>query len=262
MRDKINLLIFLASLLLCCSFLLPESQKKSTLFLIGDSTVRNGTYGRGDGGLWGWGSFIHLFLDTNRLQVQNRAMGGTSSRSYFEIGLWDKVLEDIKPGDFVLMQFGHNDNGKYSIKNNSEDTLHYTDPKTGREVVVHSYGWNIRKYISETKAKGAIPVVLSLVPRNIWKDGKVNRSTNDFTLWARQAANQENALFVDLNTIIADRYDRDTEAKVKSTYFGTDHVHTIEAGAKVNAACVIKGLLQLKGKPFKKYINKKIWKEY
>lgn len=128
--------------------------------------------------------------------------------------------------------------------------------------MVHSYGWNIRKYISETKAKGAIPVVLSLVPRNIWKDGKVNRSTNDFTLWARQAANQENALFVDLNTIIADRYDRDTEAKVKSTYFGTDHVHTIEAGAKVNAACVIKGLLQLKGKPFKKYINKKIWKEY
>src|SRR6185436_15578241 len=143
-------------------------------------------------------SFIHLFLDTNRLQVQNRALGGTSSRSYFEIGLWDKVLADIKPGDYVLMQFGHNDNGRYSIKNNSEDTLHYTDPKTGKEVVVHSYGWNIRKYIIEAKAKGAIPVVLSLVPRNIWKDGKVNRSTNDFTLWARQAAEQENALFIDL----------------------------------------------------------------
>jgi hypothetical protein len=172
-------------------------------------------------------------------------MGGTSSRSYFEIGLWDKVLADIKPGDFVLMQFGHNDNGKYAIKNNSEDTLHYIDPKTGNEVVVHSYGWNLRKYISEAKVKGAIPIVLSLVPRNIWKEGKVNRSTNDFTLWARQAAD-----------------DKDTEAKVKSTYFGTDHVHTLEAGAKVNAACVIEGLLQLKGKPFKKYINKKVWREY
>jgi len=254
-------LVTFAVLLLSSFFVLKK--EKPTLFLIGDSTVRNGTYGRGDGGLWGWGSFLHLFLDTDKISIQNRALGGTSSHSYAEMGLWDKVLADIKPGDYVLMQFGHNDNGKNAIRNNSEDTLHYINPKTGKEEVVHSYGWNMRRYIREAKAKGAIPVVLSLVPRNLWTNGKINRSTNDFVLWAHQAADQEGALFIDLNGIIADRYDADGETKVRATYFNTsDHTHTIEAGAKVNAACVTKGLETLEGKLFTDYINQQAVKEY
>lgn len=258
MKKPISLLAIILVLVCCSSFLTMRITRKPTLFLIGDSTVRNGTYGRGDGGLWGWGSFIHLFLDTNRIAVQNRAMGGTSSRSYAETGLWEKVLVDLKPGDFVLIQFGHNDNGRYSIKNNSEDTLQYTDPKTGNQVLVHSYGWNLRRYIRETRQKGAIPVVLSLVPRNIWVDGKVRRNTTDFVSWAREAAEQEKAYFVDLNAIVADRYERDGETRVKSDYFfEKDHTHTIEAGAKVNAACVTEGLSRLKGHPFKKYIDRK-----
>ncbi|MEJ6980098.1 rhamnogalacturonan acetylesterase [Pedobacter sp. P351] len=239
------------------SFILLRPKEKPTLFLIGDSTVKNGTYGRGDGGLWGWGSFLHNFFDTTKIAVQNRALGGTSSRSFQTNGLWAKVLNDIKPGDFVLIQFGHNDNGSASIKGNGDETREVEDPKTKQKVIAHSYGWNLRKYISDTRAKGATPVVLSLVPRNIWTNGKINRATNDFSKWAREAAEQERAAFVDLNRLIADQYDKIGEGNVLGTYFTSkDHTHTIEAGAKMNAGCVVDGLKELKKNPLKKYLLK------
>lgn len=239
------------------SFILLKPKEKPTLFLIGDSTVRNGTLGRGDGGLWGWGSFIQNVFDTTKISVQNRAMGGTSSRSFQTIGLWEKVLADIKPGDFVLIQFGHNDNGPASIKGNGDETKEVEDPKTKQLITVHSFGWNLRKYISDIKAKGATPIILSLVPRNNWTDGKVNSATNDFTQWSAEAAKQGGALFVDLNKIIAEHYDQIGEEKVRATYFNTkDHVHTIEAGAKQNARCVVDGLRQLKKNPLQKYLLK------
>lgn len=237
--------------------MLLKQQEKPTLFLVGDSTVRNGTLGRGDGGLWGWGSFIQNLFDTTKISLQNRAMGGTSSRSFQTIGLWDKVLADIKPGDFVLIQFGHNDNGLASIKGNGEETKEIEDPRTKQLITVHSFGYNLRKYISDTKAKGATPIILSLVPRNNWTNGKVNRATNDFTLWAKAAAQQGGALFIDLNEIIADHYDLIGEEKVRSIYFNTrDHTHTIEAGAKQNAKCVVEGMNRLKSNPLQTYLAK------
>src|SRR5436853_7002484 len=83
------------------------------IFLIGDSTVRNGK-GDGAGGLWGWGDFFAAHFDTNKVRVFNRALGGRSSRTFFTEGLWEKVRADLRPGDFVLMQFGHNDGGELS----------------------------------------------------------------------------------------------------------------------------------------------------
>lgn len=234
-----------------------KPEPKPTLFLIGDSTVKNGSKGQGDGGLWGWGAYIWNLVDTNKISVQNRALGGTTSGSYMALGLWDKVLADMKPGDIVLMQFGHNDNGGNSIRDNSDTTKEVTDRRTGQKVIVHSYGWNLRKYISDTKAKGATPVVLSLIPRNIWKEGKVGRATNDFTVWAREAAKQGGADFVDLNNIIADHYDKEGEQTVMGKYFTVkDHTHTIEEGAKLNARCVVEGLVALKKNPLKPYLLK------
>ena len=142
---------------------------KPTLFLIGDSTVKNGTKGQ-----VGWGTPIAKWFAASQVSVQNRALGGRSSRTFLTEGLWDKVLADIKPGDVVLMQFGHNDGGglkdpkgRASIKGTGDETAEATDPKTGQPVTVHSYGWYLRRYIADTKAKGAIPVVLSPIPRNI-----------------------------------------------------------------------------------------------
>src|SRR4051794_39629090 len=68
-----------------------------TLFIIGDSTLKNGS-GKGEGGLWGWGAPIADYFDQSKIKVENRALGGRSSRTYLTEGLWDKVLSAIKPG--------------------------------------------------------------------------------------------------------------------------------------------------------------------
>ncbi|MFV0312807.1 MAG: SGNH/GDSL hydrolase family protein, partial [Dysgonomonas sp.] len=80
------------------------------IFLIGDSTVKNGR-GKGDGGQWGWGSFFQQFFDTTRISVENHALGGRSSRTFFTEDLWNKVLPGIRKGDYLFIQFGHNDGG-------------------------------------------------------------------------------------------------------------------------------------------------------
>ena len=115
---------------------------------------------------------------------------------------------------------------------------------TGKEEIVHSYGWYLRKYSTEAKAKGAIVVVCSPIPRNIWKDGKVGRAANDYGKWAKEAATQEKVHFLDLNTLIADRYEQLREEKVAPLFFG-DHTHTSPDGAALNASIVAEGLNKL-----------------
>ena len=225
-----------------------------TLFLIGDSTVKNGS-GTGAGGLWGWGQVVGEHFDKTRLRIENRALGGRSSRTFLTEGLWEKVLKDIQPGDFVLMQFGHNDGGELakgdrpraSLKGDGEETRDVVVEKTGKSETVHSYGWYLRKYISEAKERGAKPVVLSPVPRNIWKDARVSRASKDYGKWAAAAAQQAGAAFIDLNEIIAMRYEKTGEEIVKRDYFTEkDHTHTTQAGSRVNAECVAEGVRELK----------------
>src|ERR1700689_3243623 len=125
-----------------------------TIFLIGDSTVKN-SWDEGADELWGWGHPLVGYFDPAKINVENQALGGTSSRSYISGGHWERVLALVRPGDFVMMQFGHNDSGPAgSIKGNGDETEERTDTK-GKQETVHSYGWYIRKYIAETKAKGA-----------------------------------------------------------------------------------------------------------
>lgn len=256
-------LLFL-SLLLCASCAaVKTNQSKPTLFLIGDSTVKNGK-GNGDGGLWGWGNFLGNYFDTTAISLQNHALGGTSSRTFRTQGHWDKVLDRIEPGDYVMMQFGHNDSSpvndtlraRGTIKSNSDEVQEIDNLITKEHEVVHSYGWYLRQFITEIKAKGATPIVLSPVPRNSWNAGKPNRNDQDYGKWAAEAANQEDALFIDLNKIIADRYEREGEERVRGTYFNTtDHTHTIEAGARVNAASVVAGIRQNRKLELNKYLS-------
>jgi lysophospholipase L1-like esterase len=162
------------------------------------------------------------------------------------------VLADIKPGDFVLMQFGHNDGSplddakaRASLKGNSDESRVVTNKVSGKVETVHTYGWYMRKYIADAKAKGATPIVLSLVPRKIWKDGKVVRGTKDYALWAAESARVEGVPFVDLNDIVARHYEELGQEKVNGL-FADDHTHTNPEGAKLNAESVVEGLRALK----------------
>jgi lysophospholipase L1-like esterase len=228
-----------------------------TLFIIGDSTVNNSTKG-----LQGWGTPISKLFDTNRITVRNKARGGRSSRTYYTEGLWEEVRTALKPGDFVLMQFGHNDGGplsdgraRASLKGNGDETQEIDNKTTGKKEVVHTYGWYLRKYISDTKAVHATPIVLSLVPRNIWKDGKVARASNDYGKWAAEAAKAEGAFFIDLNGVIAQHYEEQGQQKVAEVYFtSADHTHTTPAGAELNAASVTKGISALQDCLLRNYL--------
>ncbi len=263
LKGKAIYIMFLGFFLSASCATLKPDQAKPALFLIGDSTVKNGQ-GDGAGGLWGWGNFLSTYFDTTSISVRNSALGGTSSRTFQTQGHWDKVLAQLKPGDYVMMQFGHNDSGplndtlraRGTIKSNGDESEEIDNLITKQHEVVHSYGWYIRKLIQETKAKGATAIVLSPVPRNTWKDGKANRNDNDYGKWAAEAAEQENVFFIPLNKLIADRYEQEGEEEVRNEYFNaTDHTHTIEAGARANAEAVVEGVRGLRNLKLNKYLS-------
>ena len=241
----------------------PVNPKLPTLFLIGDSTVRTGSKGNGENGQWGWGAPLADFFDRTRINVQNRAWGGTSSRTFQTQGFWEKVRADLKPGDFVILQFGHNDSSplndrqraRGTIKGMGEETEEIDNLLTGKHEVVHTYGWYIRKFITDAKAKGATAMVCSPIPRDNWRDGKVVRAASDYARWAAEAAQAENAPFLDLNAIIAEHYDKLGEKHVSATFFGAkDHTHTVAAGARFNAQCVVERLKAIHQCPLTAYL--------
>jgi lysophospholipase L1-like esterase len=231
-----------------------ETDSIPTVYLIGDSTVKTGR-GNGEGGQYGWGQVINLHFDAGKASIVNQAIGGRSSRTFLTEGRWERVMESLKPGDFVLMQFGHNDGGQMfrgsrpraSIKGNGDETRDGVVENSGKTETVRSFGWYLRKYIAETKEKGAHPIVLSPIPRNIWRDGSVVRASQDYGLWAKQAAEVHDAFFIDLNEIVARRYESDGQDVVSRKYFtSADHTHTSKLGAEVNAECVVAGIRLLK----------------
>ena len=223
----------------------PFNPSKPTLFLIGDSTVRNGR-GDGGGGQWGWGDYLGAHFDLSKINVVNQAVGGTGSRTYINWGHWQRVLAMVKPGDFVMMQFGTNDNGSPNVGRNSlsgigEETRDLENPTNHQHEVVLTFGGYLRKYISDTRAKGATPIVCSLVPRKIWKDGKIARNKETHAGWAEQTAQAEGVPFVNLNELVASRYDELGQEKVNAL-FADEHTHTTAAGAELSAQCVVDGL--------------------
>ena len=261
-KSAASFLLLLCFTVACCSFFLLEKERP-VIYIIGDSTVRNGS-GNGANKQWGWGSFINEYFDTTKIGVRNEAIGGRSSRTFLTEGRWDKIMKDLKKGDYVFMQFGHNDSGplddtsraRGSIRGIGDESKDIFNPITKKPETVYTYGWYLRKYIREAKAKGAIPVVCSPVPRNDWKEGKVLRSAESYGKWAREVAAAEGVNFIDLNNLVAVRYEAMGADSVKP-FFPIDHTHTNIDGAKLNAAILMEAL---KGSPSLK-LNKYLVKQ-
>ncbi len=183
--------------------------------------------------------------------MQNRAIGGRSSRTFITEGRWEKVLAEMQPADFVMMQFGHNDGGplddaarsRGSLKGTGDETREIENPILKRHETVHTYGWYMRKYIADTRAKQCTPLVCSPVPRKIWKNGKIARDDR-YAGWAREIATSANVPFIDLATVIANHYDVLDRERV-DPLFADEHTHTTRAGAELNAMCVMEALRAL-----------------
>jgi rhamnogalacturonan acetylesterase len=252
---------YLAILLITASAFIIH-QQRPVLYIIGDSTVKNSD-GTGSNGYWGWGSFMASRFDTVRIDVQNHAIGGRSSRTFITEGRWERILSQLKAGDYVLMQFGHNDAGplddtaraRGTIKGIGDDSTAIYNPIRKMQEVVHSYGWYMRRYIAETQAKGAVPIVCSPVPRNNFKNGKAERANASYGLWAQQVATATGAYFIPLNDLIADRYDVIGADSVQK-FFPGDHTHPNYNGSQLNADMVVKGIRNLRKCNLKKYLKK------
>lgn len=218
----------------------PLNPALPTVFIVGDSTARN----QAD---LGWGDHFAHYFDTPRINVANRAHAGRSSRTFINEGSWDRVLAEMKPGDFVLLQMGHNDGGdlggakpRGSIKGLGDETKDVTLPD-GHTETVHTYGWYMRKYIADTRAKQATPILLSLTIRNIWKNGPDGKPHIErdmgYDAQLRQLAADEHVSFVDMATVEADRLEALGPEKT-ALLFPKDHTHTSAEGAELNAESV------------------------
>jgi hypothetical protein len=260
-NKKRNFLLIIAAVLFSSFIILKKDERKPTFFIIGDSTVKNGK-GDGGGNMWGWGDLIAPFFDTSKIKIENHALGGTIRRNFLTKGLWDKVLAKIQKGDYVIMQFGHNDNGalddtaraRGTIKGIGDSAKEIYNPITKQQEVVHTYGWYLSKFVNDAKAKGAVAIICSPIPRNDWKDGKLIRyNGTGYGLWAKQTAELTGAFFIDLNSLTANAYDEMGTEKVNS-FFPNEHTHTGREGALLNAANVSKAIKLLKNCKLKEYL--------
>ncbi len=233
------------------------------LFLVGNSTMRTGTKGNGSSGQWGWGFYLPEHFDSTRITVENHALGGMSSRTFYN-RLWKDVLAGIRSGDWVIIELGHNDNGPYdsgraraSIPGTGAESLPVVIKETGERDTVYTYGEYMRRYVREVKQRGAHPILFSLTPRNAWDDTDstvITRVNTTYGLWAKEVAEEECIPFVDLNEITARKYERFGKEKVK-TMFYLDRIHTSEFGARVNAESAAEGIAALEGVALRDYLR-------
>jgi len=232
----------------------PIDPALPTLFLVGDSTVKVGTAGQ-----MGWGEVLPAHLDTSRINVVNFARGGRSSRTFRTEGLWERVLAALRPGDVVLIQFGHNDGGELfdttrpraSLPGTGDETRQGTVVLTRTFEVVRTFGWYLREYVADVRSRGAQPILCSLVPRGRWADGRIVRE--DYARWTREIATVTSTPLLDLNEIIAKHYEAMGVERV-AALFADQGTHTTPDGAALSASLVAGGLRALGG-PLTNYLT-------
>ena len=259
-----SILIFAALMLLSAglmSFVFPE--KVTKIYLIGDSTMMDYDKYREDYKtsiypLSGWGQYFQELFDAETIAslgtlikndsvlVDNRAIGGRSTRSFFEEGRWAKVYNDLQAGDLVIIQFGHNDA-------TLERPLRYVTPEAYKEF--------IRLYVNQSREKGAIPIVITPVSRNEpWKDGKLENLHGDYYTSAVEVSEELEVAMIDLTMRSMAFFEEKGEAYVTANYFMNmkpgqypnypdgkeDNTHFVTEGAKEVAKLVMDGMRSLK----------------
>ena len=229
----------------------PGSTRKGTnpvMFLVGNSTMRNGTLGNGNNGQWGWGYYFNHYFDAKKISVENQALGGMSTRTFYT-DLWPAVREALQPGDWVVVSIGHNDNGEFFDQRRARAVIPGVDPdtcytgfnqRTQRPDTVYSYGHYLRLYINEIRQRGANPILMSLTPRDAF-DAKGRTVRKPQTEWAAYVAATEGVPFVDLNERSGQKLDSYSRWKQQYHFFG-DKIHTSKFGAEMNARSAAEGL--------------------
>lgn len=174
-------LILLPVLIAAIAFTLPE-KKKIKIFLAGDSTIaikETRAYPE-----TGWGMPFVNFWDST-VTVVNRAKNGRSTKTFLSEGLWKSIMDEAKEDDYVIIQFGHNDESKSKQER-------YATPDT--------FKMNLTRFITETRAKKATPILVTPVSRRKFdKDGIAIETHKEYSELTREVAKKQNVLFIDLD---------------------------------------------------------------
>lgn len=227
-----------------------------TLWIAGDSTVKSNPPQRG------WGQDLGEFFDPAKINVVNRAIGGRSSRTFYTEGRWQEILDAMKPGDFIVIQFGHNDVGptderskfRGSVKGTGDEVETVTKPDGSTEEV-RTYGWYLRNYVRTARAKGGKVVLCSPVPHKAFDGkGRFVRDWAEWRGWVGEVAKAEGAVFVDLCELISLGYDGLERAEIEA-FFQDARTHTTAEGSRFNARALVSGLRAIPTAPFDKYLN-------
>jgi len=256
MMKKYKFLIAAFGAILLMSFIMNPKPVK--VYLIGDSTVADYTLDEGymqkKYPITGWGQVFQQFLTKDSLKklnkliksdsalVVDKAKGGRSTRTFFEEGRWKDVLSNLEKNDLVLIQFGHNDAAK---------------DKPERYVDIPGYKDFLRMYVKETRAKGALPILITPVTRNYpWKDGKLGSAHGEYPQAVKDVAKELNVPIIDLTLLSAEFFTTKGNEFVSKNYFMNldsakyeaypkgqkDNTHFQPEGAKAIAQLVYQSL--------------------
>lgn len=220
-----------------------EPDPRPHLYVIGDSTASN--YPDSRHPLTGWGEALQEIFQEDRLCVVNAARSGRSSKSFYDEGAWNPVRDKLRKGDYVFIQFGHNDSKK-------ADPKRYTEPEAG-------YQEYLQQYIGETRARGAVPVLVTSIYRNAWEpDGRVENTHGGYPDAMRALARREDVPLLDLHAMTGKHLQAlgpDKSGRLflhcKAGEFPaypegkTDNTHLCEAGAREICRMVAKRLATL-----------------
>lgn len=228
------------------------TEEKPRIFLIGDSTCANkNPY---DAPEHGWGQVLpELF--TNTVEIQNHAVNGRSTKSFRNQGLWKKVHDQLHKGDYVFIQFGHNDQKE-------SDTTRYAAAQT-------DYRKNLIRYIEETQAKGATPVILTpIMRRKFDESGKFVDQHGEYPVVVREIAKQYNITLIDMHASsqkLIEQHGVEGSKKIFMNIAGgiypkfpkslEDNTHFTYYGAKLMAGLAADGLVS-SGNPLRNFLKK------
>jgi lysophospholipase L1-like esterase len=215
---------------------LAPDQKKIKIFLAGDSTMS--IKAEKNFPETGWGMpFIHFWNEN--LMVVNKAKNGRSTKTFLSEGLWKQIMDEATAGDYVFIQFGHNDEVKSKVNS-------YTTPE--------EFTSNLKKYIGDAREKKMIPVLMTPVARRKFDAaGKIEQTHQEYSALVRKLATEEKALFIDLDTQSMQRYQQFGVENSKLLFCQLkpgehpnypdgkdDNTHFNELGARLIAQLVLK----------------------
>lgn len=240
MRKIIVLCGLLVFLLFCPAiFAQQTSSAKFTVWTIGDSTMANKKAEVAPE--TGWCQVFSNFISAN-VEIKNRAMNGRSSKSFISEGRWKWVLDSLKAGDYVFIQFGHNDE-------KNQDSTRYTEP-------FNSYRKNLERFVRETREKGATPILFTSIVRRKFENGMLTDTHGKYPVATRVVASEMNVPLVDLQMLTAGAVTALGDEASKQVYLWTqpsekfpegrkDDTHLCKVGANLVAKLAAQQLMLL-----------------